>query len=1119
MGDLPSISADEFVAGSKGAVRMRKLTVLTVVAFLAVACATRKPLTPSPIEMAAATSSAATMIPTTSPQEPVLSTAVVSPDESSLTIPKATVAPSQTQASLPSSRSALPNPTPLAQSTSATTPQPIASSEPSPASAPYPFPVLLAEIPLALEAEELTNLLVNPAGNHIYATDSAGQLHVLDAADFTRLITLPAAGQLTLDALLGLLFVSPVDGSPLTLVDTVALTVTETISPGGAVAVDHTRRRFYVGQGEPNTTVRVYDLSSLEQVGEITQPGQPIYNPLRDELYLQYLNLYIASPDTLTVTGKVLPDLAAEQYGWCNECTIPDGVLVDPETNILAVDMRTISAKGPGLYPSPYFYDATTLEELTDLAQQPSLEQGCFDQLVLAGPVAGQVYREKSYRYENKFDVNLLVYDTDGNLVDWYSGASLGRTNPRTKQMYSGAWVYNLNPFAPLAWLPAPVDCFGPIDAATGRLYAVKGNRLLVFAEEGGEPFVPPLQEIGPFPGGTSVGALHFSPGYAQDQTVFMISGSLYRSQNGGQTWVELPVFGDGLALSPDFAADQTLFVFGSGAYPSRIYRSTDGGSTWRPIWNGLRHLNIVSLSVSPEFVSDDNLFAFARYQDLTGSGSLGAEQLALYRSTDRGNTWAPIITGGLDNRDWLALSDQAPSAPVLFQTGTFSDTFVVERSQDYGDSWEVVFAPPKDNFFPGYRSPFALSPHLATDQTLFFYSDDTIFRTTDNGDTWQQVFLLPNDEAYNKLEVVSLSPDFGQDPIAYALTGADLFRSTDGGAGWERVFAVDSAGELLQRIIFSPAFATDRTMFLMARYALYRSADNGGSWDAVLNVQSSDPFEDFSVYSPPLFSPTFSVDRTMYAYSDFRLFRSTDSGRTWQQWNDERLPGPESEINLPQLLVSPAAVDGQHQLFIGTGKRQGPAYTLSVLDPDQMDWSSPTHVPAPYATPSPTPLPEVPVEAPYADLWLEHQGRFSIIGPAVAPAAQAPYAVQLFENGLMHWGWWDGETPYVHVLYYSRSTYPYGAAGFWERYADSWQESDNEYPCAESQTASGPRRGFGKVWCACQECQEWLGPPLGEEAGYTGGYQTFEKAVMLWHSADEVVFWLRDDGYWSRYE
>lgn len=1108
------------IAAFKEAIRMRKLIVLTVVAFLAVACATTaKPLTPSQTEVAAANSPAATMIPTTSLQKPVLSTAEVASDEPSLLTPTATGAPSPTQASLPRSTSAPPSPTPLAESILTTTPQLTASTEHSPTSGPHPFPALLAEIPLAPEEEELTDLLVDPTGSHIYATDSASQLHVLDATDFTRLITLPAAGQLTLDTQHGLLFISPRDGSPLTLVDTVALTVTGTISPGGAVAVDPTRRRFYVGQDEANTTVRAYDLSSLEQVGEITQPGQPIYNPLRDELYLQYLNLYIASPDTLTVTGKVLPDLAAEQYGWCEGCTLPDGALVDPERNILAVDIRTISAKGPGLYPSPYFYDATTLEELTDLAQQPGLEEGCFGQLVLAEPVGGQVYREKRYRYENKYDVNLLVYDTVGNLVDWYSGVSLGQTNPRTKQMYSGARVYNLAPFTPLAWLPAPVDCFGPIDAATGRLYAVKGNRLLVFAEEGGEPFAPPLQETGPYPEGASVGALHFSPGYAQDQTVFMINGNPYRSQNGGQTWVELPVFGDELALSPDFATDQTLFIFGSRAYPSTIYRSTDGGDTWQPIWNGLRHLNIFNLSVSPDFTTDNSLFAFARYLDLTGTGSLGTQQLALYRSTDRGNTWTQVVTGDFDERYWLALSDQSPSARVLFQTGKITGPFVVERSRDFGGSWEIVFTPPEDSLFPGYRSPFAFSPNLAADHTLFLYSDDTIFRTTDNGDTWQQVFFIPQDESYNKLEAVSLSPNFGQDQFAYAHTGSDLFRSTDGGADWEQVFTVDSAGGSLQRLIFSPAYATDRTMFLMAQYTLYRSADGGGRWETVLNVQSSDSFEDFSVYAPPLFSSTFSADRTMYAYSDFRLFRSIDSGSTWQQWNDERLPGPESEINLARLVVSPATADGGHQLFIGTGQRQGPAHTLYVLDPDQMDWSRSTHAPAPYATPSPTPLPEVPVEAPYALLWLEHQGRFGIIGPAVAPAIEAPYAVQLFENGLMHWGWRDGDTPYIHVLYYSRSTYPYGAAGFWERYADTWQESHSEYPCAEAQTPSGPRRGFGEVWCTCEECRERLGPPLGEEEGYAGGYQTFEKAVMLWHRADDVVFWLRDDGYWSRNE
>jgi len=85
-----------------------------------------------------------------------------------------------------------------------------------------------------------------------------------------------------------------------------------------------------------------------------------------------------------------------------------------------------------------------------------------------------------------------------------------------------------------------------------------------------------------------------FSPGYAEDQTVFCLSWqALYKSMDSGAHWARLakelvdypvpPPFGSigGFVVSPRYQGDQTLWLWGD--HEGRAV-STDGGVTWRPL-------------------------------------------------------------------------------------------------------------------------------------------------------------------------------------------------------------------------------------------------------------------------------------------------------------------------------------------------------------------------------------------------------------------------------------------------------------------------------------------------------------------------------------------------------
>ena len=133
-------------------------------------------------------------------------------------------------------------------------------------------------------------------------------------------------------------------------------------------------------------------------------------------------------------------------------------------------------------------------------------------------------------------------------------------------------------------------------------------------------------------PGPSSFDSMAFSPSFKTDNTRFAFTGAgtseedsgLYRSTDGGDSWRR--VFGPRpsglghLALSPAFETDSTLFA-DTGVY---VFRSTDRGDAWKEVLEN--PAQITSLALSPAFETDYTLYAATHH--------------ALLPSTDGGDTW-----------------------------------------------------------------------------------------------------------------------------------------------------------------------------------------------------------------------------------------------------------------------------------------------------------------------------------------------------------------------------------------------------------------------------------------------------------------------------------------------
>jgi len=190
----------------------------------------------------------------------------------------------------------------------------------------------------------------------------------------------------------------------------------------------------------------------------------------------------------------------------------------------------------------------------------------------------------------------------------------------------------------------------------------------------------------------------------------------IYRSNDGGDTWEDACV-GLSHPVYVRYLATIGNIVF--AAMYHDLYKTTDVGDTWIPASKGLEYALQYSFGVST-LVSVDSIL-FVGYPKGGGGGA------GIYRSTDLGNSWVPII----DNIHVFDMRESPLTARgvELFSTGHYLMASLrdmgVYLSKDYGMTWR--------RFIDGLPDP---SQNFARP----FTTDDTyIYATLDLTYIWKR--------------------------------------------------------------------------------------------------------------------------------------------------------------------------------------------------------------------------------------------------------------------------------------------------------------------------------------------------------------------------------------------
>jgi len=388
---------------------------------------------------------------------------------------------------------------------------------------------------------------------------------------------------------------------------------------------------------------------------------------------------------------------------------------------------------------------------------------------------------------------------------------------------------------------------------------------------------------IGPFRGGRTVAAT----GVPNNPNLFYIgvnNGGVWKTTDAGRTW--FPIFDSqptgsigALAVAP---SNPNVIYVGSGEGLRRpdlstgdgIYKSTDAGNTWQHL--GLRDgQQIANILIDPQ---DPNRVFVAVLGHPYGPNS----ERGVFRSTDGGETWQKILY----KDDDIGAADLAfdPKNPQII----------------YTDLWS------------------SRRPPWTTGNPLEGHSGG-LFKSTDGGETWHPLTkgLPTNAQGLGRI-------GFGISPSSpnriYALVDAapevgGLYRSDDAGESWQRVNheqRIWGRGSDFAWVRVSPE---NPDIIYICNTSTYRSTDAGTSFTAIKGAPGGDDYH--AVWINP------ENPRIILLAADQGATISVNGGETWSSW-----------YNQPTAQFYHVITDNQFPYWVYGGQQEsGSAGTASRSD------------------------------------------------------------------------------------------------------------------------------------------------------------------------------------------
>ena len=352
--------------------------------------------------------------------------------------------------------------------------------------------------------------------------------------------------------------------------------------------------------------------------------------------------------------------------------------------------------------------------------------------------------------------------------------------------------------------------------------------------------------------------------------------------------------------------------VFYAGYDNGGVWRTTDYGSTWQPIFDSEPTGSIGAIAVAPsnpDIIYVGSGAGIIRPDLATGDG--------MYKSTDAGKTWTHL---GLRETQMIADVAVDPKNPDRLFVAALGHPYGpnaergIFRSTDGGKTFTKVLY--RDEYTSGNAvlidpsNPNVVYAALWQQQQSFRESGEFggtagVYKSTDGGSTWKPIdeglppvieanlAIAPSDPKVIYAFVAGMPQASGgrggRGPTTTGIVG--LFKSTDAGAHWKAVDVPEGLmaeptahvdGRPLRRIGGGdlPTLAVNPknpNEVYSASVVMWRSEDGGVHWSAVRGAYGGDDYQ--KIWINP------NNPNIVFTVSDQGAVISANHGESWSNW------------------------------------------------------------------------------------------------------------------------------------------------------------------------------------------------------------------------------------------
>jgi photosystem II stability/assembly factor-like uncharacterized protein len=289
------------------------------------------------------------------------------------------------------------------------------------------------------------------------------------------------------------------------------------------------------------------------------------------------------------------------------------------------------------------------------------------------------------------------------------------------------------------------------------------------------------------------------------------------------------------------------------------VFKSTDGGKTWRPLANGLPK-GIIQVDVAIAASQPSRLYASVA----TNEPSVG-----IYRSEDAGENWSRVTTdprpaGRIGGGD-LPVPRVDPKNPDV----VYSASTVTMRSTDGGKTWTSFRGAPGGD---DYQNLW-INPNFPN--IILLVSDQGALVSANSGQTWSSWYNQPTGQLYHAATTYSfpyLVCGGQQDSGSVCVSS----RGNDG----EITFRDWHPVGIIEYGYAAPDPLNSDIVYGAGRREVSKFSISAGQFQNVTPIPAADSKYRADRTQPILFSP---VDPHVLYYAANFLFKTTDGGQTWQ--------------------------------------------------------------------------------------------------------------------------------------------------------------------------------------------------------------------------------------------